>query len=101
MRLLFDFHAAGAVQGEARILTFDPYAFAVFSALTCAPHSLDTGEIPGLGKTLGLRMFVNNLIGNVPFVGPFYTLADILFIFGEERRCLHDHLASTKVVEAE
>jgi uncharacterized RDD family membrane protein YckC len=60
----------------------------------------DSGEIPGLGRTLGLRMFVNGLIGSIPLLGPIYSLTDILFIFGEERRCLHDHLAGTKVVEA-
>jgi uncharacterized RDD family membrane protein YckC len=60
----------------------------------------DTGEIPGLGRSLGLRIVVNNLIGNVPFLGALYALADPLFIFGEERRCLHDLLAGTKVVEA-
>jgi uncharacterized RDD family membrane protein YckC len=60
----------------------------------------ETGEIPRLGRTLGLRIFVNGLIGMVPFVGGFYGLADPLFIFGDERRCLHDFVAGTKVVEA-
>lgn len=60
----------------------------------------DTDEIPGLGRSLGMRLFVSNLIGSVPCVGPLYSLTDILFIFGEERRCLHDLIAGTKVVEA-
>ena len=60
----------------------------------------ETGEIPRLGRTLGLRIVVNNIIGSIPLVGPIYSLADPLFIFGNERRCLHDYIAGTKVVEA-
>ena len=60
----------------------------------------DSGEIPGLGRTLGLRIVVNNLIGMIPLVGAVYSLIDPLLIFGEERRCLHDLLAGTTVVEA-
>lgn len=52
---------------------------------------------PGFVHTVVLRGFVNGLIGK--FV-PFYSLVDRLFIFGEEHRCLHDLIASTKVVEA-
>ena len=51
---------------------------------------------PGFVHTVVLRGFVNGLIGNVV---PFYSLVDPLFIFGEEHRCLHDLIASTKVVE--
>lgn len=60
-----------------------------------------TGEIPGLGRTFGLRMVVNSLIGAIPCAGAIYSLVDLLFIFGPERRCVHDLLAGTKVVEAE
>ncbi len=34
----------------------------------------------------------------IPVVGSFLSLVDALFIFGAERRCLHDQLAGTKVV---
>jgi uncharacterized RDD family membrane protein YckC len=53
------------------------------------------GEIPSPGRLLLMRYFVNSLLGNIPF----YTLLDVLFIFGSERRCIHDYLAGTKVVE--
>jgi len=56
----------------------------------------DDGSNPGFGRAVGLRVIVNGLLANVPF----YALVDILFIFGAERRCLHDHIAGTKVVEA-
>jgi hypothetical protein len=45
-RLLFVFHAAGAVHGEARIFTSDLEALAAFKALTWFGHSLETGEMP-------------------------------------------------------
>lgn len=60
----------------------------------------ETGEQATLGRILGLRIIVNGLIGAIPCVGSIYGLVDILFIFGEERRCVHDYLAGTKVVEA-
>ena len=59
----------------------------------------ETNEPAGFVKTFLLRIVVNGLIGGIPCVGPIYTLVDILFIFGEERRCLHDQLAGTYVVD--
>ena len=53
------------------------------------------GQIPSAGRLLGMRYFVNSLLGNIPF----YTFLDVLLIFGSERRCIHDYLAGTKVVE--
>ncbi|MBC8116610.1 MAG: RDD family protein [Candidatus Saccharimonas sp.] len=50
-------------------------------------------------KTFLLRGLVNGLIGGIPCVGPIYSLVDILFIFGDEHRCLHDLLAGTYVVD--
>lgn len=35
----------------------------------------------------------------IPFVGSFLALIDILFIFRDSRRCLHDDIADTKVVK--
>ena len=58
------------------------------------------GSRAGLGRLLGLRIFVNALIGLVPFIGSIYGLVDVLFIFGEERRCVHDYIAGTIVILA-
>jgi uncharacterized RDD family membrane protein YckC len=57
-------------------------------------------ENPGFVKVVLLRLFVNGLIGAVPFVGLAYSFADVLCIFREDRRCIHDLLAGTKVVKA-
>ena len=60
----------------------------------------DDGSLPGFGRAVGMRLFVNGLIGAIPYLGTCYGLIDILFIFGDDRRCLHDLLAETIVVEA-
>lgn len=37
------------------------------------------------------------LLRAIPFVGPLFSLIDGLLIFRADRRCLHDHIAQTKV----
>lgn len=59
----------------------------------------DTGRPAGLVNTLLLRLFVNGLIGAIPCIGGIYSLVDILFIFREDHRCIHDLIASTVVVD--
>ena len=39
------------------------------------------------------------LAGRVPVVGILLRLVDILAIFRPDRRCIHDHLAKTKVID--
>ena len=56
------------------------------------------GNIPNFGKLLLLRYFVFGLTAQIPFIGGLFGLANVLFIFGEDRRCLHDHLAGTVVI---
>ena len=40
-----------------------------------------------------------SLVSNIPVVGVIVTLADGLFIFRKDRRCIHDLIAGTKVVQ--
>ena len=35
----------------------------------------------------------------IPFVGGIFSLVDSLFIFREDQRCIHDHIAGTRVVK--
>ena len=56
------------------------------------------GSDADLGRLFGLRMFLPWLIG--VFAGPFFMLPDALCIFGNEKRCLHDMMADTIVVDA-
>jgi len=57
------------------------------------PHGGNPGFIAGVI----LRNWVRAALSFIPF----FSLIDILFIFGDSRRCLHDYLAGTTVVEAE
>jgi uncharacterized RDD family membrane protein YckC len=59
-----------------------------------------TGAIVPLLRSFGLRHFVPIAIGYIPIAGSWLLLADTLFILRRDRRCLHDRLAGTKVVEA-
>jgi len=46
------------------------------------------------------REWVLFALGCVPGLGLLLRLVDAILIFGEERRCLHDHFSGTKVVLA-
>jgi len=58
------------------------------------------GSRASVGRIFWLRNVVNTLISVIPLVGALYVLLDALWIFGEERRCLHDKIADTIVVNA-
>ncbi len=62
---------------------------------------VESDENPGWVKTIILRAVVNGIITSVPFIGGVYALVDILFIFREDRRCIHDLLAGTRVVQGQ
>lgn len=59
------------------------------------------GTQPGFVHAVLLRLIVNALPPAIPVVGSLYTLVDLLFIFRADRRCLHDLIAGTRVVQAE
>ena len=58
------------------------------------------GAVPGFVQAVLLRMIVSALPRAIPVVGHLYTLIDLLFIFRADRRCLHDRIAGTRVVQA-
>ncbi|HVZ74163.1 MAG TPA: RDD family protein [Polyangia bacterium] len=57
------------------------------------------GSAPGFVHAALLRAIVNGLIGAIPYVGGIYSLVDVLMIFREDRRCLHDQIAGTRVIK--
>lgn len=59
---------------------------------------VDTGKPISIAKLLLGRFLPTSILGNLPYVGPFYGLVDALFIFGEDRRCIHDRIAGTRVI---
>jgi len=54
------------------------------------------GSRASVSRLIWLRNVVNGVLGLIPL----YGFIDALFIFGEARRCLHDHIADTIVVKA-
>jgi uncharacterized RDD family membrane protein YckC len=61
--------------------------------------SASDGQIVSLGTIFGLRYVPIQIAGIVPVIGNVLPLLDVLFIFREDRRCLHDFIAGTKVVK--
>lgn len=58
------------------------------------------GAQPGLDILLGRRYLFANGIGLVPFIGSVASLVNVLMIFRADKRCLHDLVAGTQVVNA-
>lgn len=56
------------------------------------------GSPVGFGNGVVLRDWITQAISMVPYLGGIINLIGILMIFGEERRCLHDRIAGTKVI---
>lgn len=56
---------------------------------------IDTLENGGFITNMILRTLLNYILRIVPF----YGLIDILLIFNKDRRCIHDHIAGTIVVD--
>lgn len=52
-----------------------------------------------LWRVIVLRFLPVSLLGQIPLLGFVLFLVDSLMIFGEERRCLHDLIADTIVVD--
>jgi uncharacterized RDD family membrane protein YckC len=50
---------------------------------------------------VGARYGATWLLGLIPGIGGLYRLVDVLFIFRNDRRCLHDWIAGTKVINAQ
>jgi uncharacterized RDD family membrane protein YckC len=46
-----------------------------------------------------MRSFVPGVLGAIPYIGFVFALVDYCMIFGEQRRCLHDLMAGTKVIK--
>lgn len=45
------------------------------------------------------RVLPTWVAGMVPFVGNLLVLVDSLFILGKDKRCIHDRIAGTKVID--
>jgi len=61
--------------------------------------SVDDNKILPIWKLISLRYLPVWIVGYIPVVGPVLGLIDPLFIFREDRRCVHDLIAGTKVIK--
>ena len=61
--------------------------------------SLDD-KLLGIGKLYFVRYLTFSLIAQIPIIGALIGIVNVLFIFGQDKRCLHDRIAGTKVIEA-
>ena len=52
----------------------------------------------GFMRAVIMRGMIPALISTLPFIGFAFTLFNVAFIFRADRRCIHDHIAGTKVV---
>ena len=57
------------------------------------------GKKPGMGDLIGKRYAFMNLVGIIPLVGGILSLVNVLFVFRKDRRCLHDLIGGTQVVQ--
>ena len=57
------------------------------------------GRPVGLLRVFGLRWLPITLLSLIPYVGIVIGLVNVLMIFGDDRRCLHDLIADTTVVK--
>jgi uncharacterized RDD family membrane protein YckC len=62
---------------------------------------LENGELPGFLRGVLLRSWVATLCWGIPVVGRAMMLVDAVFVFRRDRRCLHDLLAGTRVIDAQ
>lgn len=61
--------------------------------------SIEDGSILPLPKLILWRYLPVGLVANVPFIGGIASIANVLFIFRDDRRCIHDLIAGTHVIE--
>jgi uncharacterized RDD family membrane protein YckC len=54
------------------------------------------GSEVSISRVIIGRNVVNGVLGIIPL----YALIDLLFIFGNKRRCVHDYIADTVVIKA-
>ena len=59
----------------------------------------ESGEIISIWKYLGFRLLPIHIASQIPVAGNFIGLVDIIRIFGKDKRCFHDLIAGTKVID--
>lgn len=60
----------------------------------------ETYQLLSFSKIVGIRYVLVTLLTQIPFIGGLFALINALFIFGDHKRCLHDHMAGSIVIDA-
>lgn len=58
------------------------------------------GRKPPFGRLIGMRYVPVWLVVYIPIIGNFASFIDNLFIFRGDKRCIHDLIAGTQVINA-
>ena len=61
--------------------------------------NIENNTHPGFGKGVLLRSFLPGVIYGIPVIGLIFLLVDLCYIFREDHRCVHDHMAGTRVIK--
>lgn len=61
--------------------------------------NMEGAQLP-LTRILLLRVLPIQLLGFIPTFGNLLALIEVLFVFRQDRRCIHDLIAGTQVVNA-
>ncbi|MFQ5609552.1 MAG: RDD family protein [Woeseiaceae bacterium] len=61
--------------------------------------SIHDDKILPFGRLVGLRYLPVYIAPYIPIAGQIFGLVNVLFIFGSEKRCIHDYMAGTKVIK--
>lgn len=57
------------------------------------------GRPAAFGTIVLRRLLPMSLVALIPYVGGVLSIVNVLFIFRKDRRCVHDHIAGTRVVK--
>jgi uncharacterized RDD family membrane protein YckC len=60
--------------------------------------NVSDGKPASFSKLVLWRYLPTVLLSQLPYLGAVLSLVDVLFIFRQDRRCVHDHIAGTRVV---
>lgn len=56
------------------------------------------GKPAAFGTIVLRRLLPVTAVAQIPYVGSVVAIVNVLFIFRKDRRCVHDHIAGTRVV---
>lgn len=61
--------------------------------------NVSDGKPAPLARLVIWRYLPMVLVSQIPYVGGVLGIVNVCFIFRQDRRCVHDHIAGTRVVE--